>query len=62
MVGQIKNEYIDLKIYGTGNYKIKVFVCFPGRPRQATGVLQPAGLLYRPLWTLQLWPSDAPAL
>jgi hypothetical protein len=25
-------------------YKI---VCFHGRPRQATGVLQPAGLLYR---------------
>jgi hypothetical protein len=24
-------------------------------------VLQPAGLLYRPLWTFQLWPPDAPA-
>jgi hypothetical protein len=23
------------------------FVCLHGRPRQATGVLQPAGLLYR---------------
>jgi hypothetical protein len=23
-------------------------------------VLQPAGLLYRPLWTFQLWPPDAP--
>jgi hypothetical protein len=31
-----------------------LFVCFHGRPRQATGVLQPAGLLYRPLWTLKL--------
>jgi hypothetical protein len=38
-----------------------VFVCLHGRPRQATGVLQPAGLLYRPLWTFQLWPPDAPA-
>jgi hypothetical protein len=37
------------------------FVCFHGRPRQATGVLQPAGLLYRPLWTFQIWPPDAPA-
>jgi hypothetical protein len=37
------------------------FVCFHGRPQQATGVLQPAGLLYRPLWTFQLWPPDAPA-
>jgi hypothetical protein len=37
------------------------FVCFHGRPRQATGVLQSAGLLYRPLWTFQLWPPDAPA-
>jgi hypothetical protein len=38
-----------------------LFVCFYGRPRQATDVLQPAGLLYRPLWTFQLWPPDAPA-
>jgi hypothetical protein len=38
-----------------------LFVCFHGRLRQATGVLQPAGLLYRPLWTFQLWPPDAPA-
>jgi hypothetical protein len=39
-----------------------LFVClFVGRPRQATDVLQPAGLLYRPLWTLQLWSQDAPA-
>jgi hypothetical protein len=38
-----------------------LFVClFVGRPRQATDVLQPAGLLYRPLWTFQLWPPDAP--
>jgi hypothetical protein len=37
------------------------FVCFHGRPRQATDVLQPAGLLYRLLWTFQLWPPDAPA-
>jgi hypothetical protein len=41
--------------------KLTLFVCFHGRPRQATGVLQPAGLLYRPLWTFQLWPQDAPA-
>jgi hypothetical protein len=36
-------------------------LCLHGRPRQATGVLQPAGLLYRPLWTFQLWPQDVPA-
>jgi hypothetical protein len=30
---------------------------FVGRPWQATY----AGLLYRPLWTFQLWPPDAPA-
>jgi hypothetical protein len=34
---------------------------FVGRPWQATDVLQPAGLLYRPLWTFQLWPPVAPA-
>jgi hypothetical protein len=38
-----------------------LFVCFRECPRQATGVLQPAGLLYCPLWTFQLWPLDAPA-
>jgi hypothetical protein len=39
-----------------------LFVClFVGRPWQATDVLQPAGLLHRPLWTFQLWPPDAPA-
>jgi hypothetical protein len=32
-----------------------------GRQRQTTDVLQPAGLLYRPLWTFQLLPPDAPA-
>jgi hypothetical protein len=32
-----------------------------GVPRQATDALQPTGLLYRPLWTFQLWPPDAPA-
>jgi hypothetical protein len=37
-----------------------VFVCFHGRPRKATDVLQPAGLLYRPLLTFQLWPPDVP--
>jgi hypothetical protein len=36
-------------------------VLFVGRPWQATDVLQPAGLLYRPLWTFQLWPPNAPA-
>jgi hypothetical protein len=34
---------------------------FHGRPRQATDVIQPAGLLYSPLWTFKLWPPDAPA-
>jgi hypothetical protein len=38
-----------------------MFVFFHGRPRQATDILQPAGLLYHPLWTFQLWPQDAPA-
>jgi hypothetical protein len=43
-------------------YKTKgLLVCFHGCPRQATGVLQPAGLLYRPIWKFQLWPPDAPA-
>jgi hypothetical protein len=37
-----------------------VFCLYVGRPRQATDVLQPAGLLYCPLWTFQLWPPDAP--
>jgi hypothetical protein len=41
--------------------KAPLFVCFHGRRRQGTDVLQPAGLLYRPLWTFQLWPPDAPA-
>jgi hypothetical protein len=40
---------------------VYLFVYFHGRPRQATDVLQPVGLLYRPLWTFQLWPPDAPA-
>jgi hypothetical protein len=39
-----------------------LFVGFHWRPRQSTGVLQPAGLLYRPLWTFQLWPPDVPRL
>jgi hypothetical protein len=38
-----------------------VFICLHGRPRQAMDVLQPAGFLYRPRWTFQLWPPDAPA-
>jgi hypothetical protein len=38
-----------------------IVVCLRGRPRQAMDVLQPAGLLYRLLWTFQLWPPDAPA-
>jgi hypothetical protein len=33
---------------------VALFVCFHGRPWQSTDVLQPAGLLYRPLWTFQL--------
>jgi hypothetical protein len=39
----------------------RLLVCLHGRPRQATDVLQPTGLLYRPLWTFKLWPPDAPA-
>jgi hypothetical protein len=42
------------------NNSSSTFVCFHVRPRQATDVLQPAGLLYRPLWTFQRWPPDAP--
>jgi hypothetical protein len=42
-------------------YDVCLFVCFLGRPQQATDVLQPAGLLYRPLWTYQLSPPDVPA-
>jgi hypothetical protein len=38
-----------------------LFVCFHGHLWQAPDVPQPAGLLYRPLWTFQLWPPDAPA-
>jgi hypothetical protein len=38
-----------------------LFVSLHWRPRQATDVLPTAGLLYRPLWTFQLWPPDAPA-
>jgi hypothetical protein len=41
--------------------RVCLFVCFHGRLQQATGVLQPSGLLYRPLWTFQLSPPDAPA-
>jgi hypothetical protein len=43
---------------------VRVFVClfvslgFRGKPRV---LLQPAGLLYRPLWTFILWPPDPPA-
>jgi hypothetical protein len=37
------------------------FLSFFGRTRQATDVLQPAGLLYRPFWTFHLWPPDSPA-
>jgi hypothetical protein len=44
-----------------GGGGLLLFVCLHGRPRQATGVPQPAGLLYRPLWTFQLWSPDAPA-
>jgi hypothetical protein len=40
---------------------VRLFVRLKGRPRQATDVLQPAGLLYRPLWMFQLWPPDATA-
>jgi hypothetical protein len=46
------------------DYRVDIclFVCFHGRPRQATDALQPAGLLYLPLWMFQLWPPDAPRL
>jgi hypothetical protein len=40
--------------------QIMWFVCFSGCTRQATDVLQPAGLLYRPVWMFQLWPPNAP--
>jgi hypothetical protein len=43
-----------------GNPTAVVVVVVHGCLRQATGVLQPAGLSYRPLWTFQLWPPDAP--
>jgi hypothetical protein len=42
-------------------YLVLLFVCYCGRSRQAMDVLQPAGLLYRPLWTFQLSPPGAPA-
>jgi hypothetical protein len=61
---EVKNEWsrtctapLRLLAMGRDNF----VVCFHGRPRQATDVLQPAGLLYRPIWTFQLWPPDAPA-
>jgi hypothetical protein len=53
-------QYIYLPV-GTEDIEVFYFVCFHGRPRQATNVLQPAGLLYHPLWTFQLWPPDVPA-
>jgi hypothetical protein len=49
---------VKMKIYWAPG----LFVCFPGLPRQAMGVLKPAGLFYRPLWTFQLWPPDSPRL
>jgi hypothetical protein len=42
-------------------YNSLFVVCFHGCPWQAMDVLQPAGLLYCPLWMFQLWPPDAPA-
>jgi hypothetical protein len=54
--------YLALKTWELVNgQEFLVYVVVHGRPRQATGLLQPAGLLYRPLWTFQLWPPVAPA-
>jgi hypothetical protein len=55
-------NYVDkTRVCHVVDKEVCLFVCFHGRPRQATDVLQPAGLLYRPLWTFQLWPPDATA-
>jgi hypothetical protein len=40
---------------------VVVVVVVVGRLWQATNVLQPAGLLYRPLWTFQLFATRCPA-
>jgi hypothetical protein len=54
-------EFLPKRRYLIVYYQqMHLFVCFHGRPRQATDVLQPAGLLYRPLWTFKLWAPDAP--
>jgi hypothetical protein len=39
---------------------IVVVVVVVGRSWQATNVLQPVGLLYRPLWTFQLFTTRCP--
>jgi hypothetical protein len=54
------NARVSKHLGDISNY-VNLFVFFCGRPWQAAGVLQPAGLLYCPLWTFQLWPQDAPA-
>jgi hypothetical protein len=56
-MGQVKKSHILIQYI----IRFYLFVCFHGRPRQATDVLQPADFLYRQLWTFQLWPTDAPA-
>jgi hypothetical protein len=57
-VVQVPTPYLLLCRH-SNRYNRSLFVCSHGRPRQGTGVLQPAGLLYGPLWTFQLWPPDA---
>jgi hypothetical protein len=43
-----------------GTY-LPLLLLFPWASAASHGLLQPAGLLYRPRWTFQLWPPDAPA-
>jgi hypothetical protein len=51
---------MKLSVHFATLWFVCLFVCFHGCPRQATDVLQPADLLYHPLWTFQLWPPVAP--
>jgi hypothetical protein len=50
----------ELEDTDTNTPLVVVVVVVVGRPRQATGVLQPVGLLYRPLWTFQLFATRCP--
>jgi hypothetical protein len=42
------------------NVNVVVVVVVVGRSWQATNVLQPVGLSYRPLWTFQLFATRCP--